>query len=347
LAELWEPAPRTTHTHEHPRIPGYDFFKDVGHWDCKRIKAGESWEFPLMEGPGCVTAMWMTFAGRLHEVMLRRNIPAHRFLWINVYYDGADEPAISTPVGHFFGNGTTRYVHFDSRFVGMTSGGYYCFLPMPFKKSCRVVMENRHKSRHLPLFFGMITYHQLPELPDDMGYLHTQYNARTYKNSKDVSGSQVPNDPHLILSEDRGPGVYVGQNLTIFPTSIKSRFKAPYFLFPYLEGNHKVYVDDEVGEIGPDTVDKPIGAPYGKQSIECTGVEDYFLSGWYYIKGPFGGLYNGCPVRSQLTGAVTQYRFHEYDPYPWNDRIRMTVTHGEFDQVDCKMESLAYYYLKR
>ena len=105
----------TTHTHEHPNIPGYDRFKDVGHWDCKRIKAGESWEFPKMQGPGCVTAIWMTFAGKLIEALLRRNSPEQRYLWINVYYDGEKEPAISCPVGHFFGNGTSRYVHFDSR----------------------------------------------------------------------------------------------------------------------------------------------------------------------------------------------------------------------------------------
>jgi hypothetical protein len=44
--------------------------------------------------------------------------------------------------------------------------------------------------------------------------------------------------------------------------------------------------------------------------------------------------------------VVSQYRFHEADPYPWQDRIRMTMTHGEFDNVDCRMESLAFYYKK-
>jgi hypothetical protein len=155
----------------------------------------------------------------------------------------------------------------------------------------------------------------------------------------------VPDNPHLILEEDSGPGHFAGTTLTIYPNHpIKSRFKGPYFLFPYLEGNLKVYVDDEVGKPGPDVIEKPVGSPYGAECIECTGVEDYFLSGFYYITGPFSALYHGCPVRSKLTGAVNQYRFHEADPYPWNDRIRMSVTHGEFDQVDCRMESLAFYY---
>lgn len=335
----------TTHTHDSVPVAVYKQFKDVGHWDFKRIRAGESWEFPLMEGPGCVTSIWMTVAGRMIEVVRRTRVPAHKYLWINVYYDGEKTPAISAPIGHFFGNGTTKYVHFASKFVGMTSGGYYSFLPMPFEKSCRVVMENRHPKKNIPFFFGAIGYSRMESLPPDTGMLHAQYHASDFVGSKDVKGAIVPDNPHLILEEHNGPGHFAGTTLTIYPNHvIKSRFKGPYFLFPYLEGNLKVYIDDEVGEPGPDVVEKPVGSPYGAESIECTGVEDYFLSGFYYITGPFSAPYHGCPVRSQLTGAVTQYRFHEADPYPWNDRIRITVTHGEFDQVDCRIESLAYYY---
>jgi len=335
----------STHTHDAIPIPAYKSLSRIGHWDFKTIKAGKSWEFPEMKGPGCITSIWMTFMGRLHEIFLRRNVPAQRYLWINVYYDGEDEPAISAPVGHFFGNGTSRYVHFASKFVGMTSGGYYSYLPMPFNKSCRVVMENRHPKRTIPAFFGAITYHQFPEPDPEAGRLHAQYRRNLFTKSADPKGSKVPNDPHVILEENQGPGHFVGATLTFFPTSqLKSRFKPPYFNFPYLEGNLKVYVDDEVKEIGPAAIDKPVGSEQGPQSIECTGVEDYFLSGWYYITGPFGSLYHGCPVRSALTGQVSQYRFHEADPYPWDDLVRITITHGEFDHVDCRMESLAFYY---
>ncbi len=337
----------TTHTHD--PVPGsfYKPLQKIGHWDFKYIRPGATWEFPEMPGPGCVSAIWLTVAGRLHEIFLRRRVPAHRYLWINVYYDGSETPAIQAPIGHFFGNGTSRYVHFSSKFVGMTSGGYHCFLPMPFRQSCRVVMENRHSTRTIPLFFGAVTYHELPELEPDVGYLHVQYRKSTFIGSADLDGTRVPNNPHLILEENTGPGHYAGMTLTIYPTSqFKSRFKLPYFLFPYLEGNLKAYVDDEVGETGLPMIEKPVGAPPGPQSIECTGVEDYFLSGWYYSKGPFASLYHGCPVKSYLTGVVTQYRFHEVDPYPWKDRIRMTMTHGEFDQIDCRMESLAFYYKK-
>jgi hypothetical protein len=206
-------------------------------------------------------------------------------------------------------------------------------------------MENRHPTKDIPFFFGAITYLQTSERDPESGCLHAQHRTSEFRGSGDVKGRTIPNQPHLILDEDSGPGKYVGTTLTIYPTHpLKSRFKGPYFAFPYLEGNLKVYVDGEVGEPGPERIDKPVGAPRGRQSIECTGVEDYFLSGFYYVTGPFGAMYHGCPVRSMWSGVVSQYRFHELDPYPWNERIRMTITHGEFDQVDCKMESLAFYY---
>lgn len=336
----------TTHTHDSVSLPGYGRYKQVGHSDFKRIRAGSAWEFPIMEGPGCVTTIWMTMAGGLIEAFARFRVMAHRWLWINVYYDGEKTPAVCSPIGHFFGQGTSRYVHFASKFVGMTSGGYFFHLPMPFAKSCRVVIENRHRDQDINLFFGAITYLQLPELDPGLGRLHTQYHARDFIGSEEVRGPSIPNDPHLILAGDSGPGHYVGTTLTIYPTHpIRSRINGPYLLFPYLEGNLKVFVDDEVREPGPARIEKPVGSPSGPQSIECTGVEDYFLSGWYYIKGPFAAALHGCPVRSLLTGVVSQYRFHEHDPYPWNHRIRITLTHGEFDQVDCRMESLAFYYL--
>jgi hypothetical protein len=335
----------STHTHDAAPADMFAGLRQIGHADFKSIPANGTWEFPTMTGPGSIASIWLTVAGRLREAVIRRNIPAHRYLWMNIYFDGVETAAVSAPIGHFFGNGTTHYTHFWSKFVGMTSGGYYSYLPMPFAESCRVVMENRHHSKSIPLFYGAIQYYELPQLAPGWGRLHTQYHAKSYLDSGGIHGSLIPNDPHVILEED-GTGKYVGLTMAMFPTHpILSRFKPPYFLFPYLEGNLKVYVDDEVPPPGTaNWLEKPVDAPQGSQSVECTGVEDYFLSGWYYAKGPFAALWHGCPIKSTLSGAVSQYRFHEVDAYPWSRRIRMTLTHGEFDQIDCRIESLAYYY---
>ncbi len=185
----------TTHGHDRPPIPGWRPLRQVGHRDFRTIPAGGRWTFPLMEGPGCVTSLWLTVADAYAQLLVRRRVAAHQHLWILVYYDGEEAPAIEAPIGLFFGNGTPRYVHFSSRFVGMTSGGYYSFLPMPFASSCRVVMENRHPRREIPLFYGAVTYHQLPGLEADVGRLHTQARSRTFTRSGRVEGCRVPHDP--------------------------------------------------------------------------------------------------------------------------------------------------------
>lgn len=263
----------TTHSHERMPHPWYRSLRSIGHSDFQVIPAGGRWAFPPMEGPGAVTAIWMTIAGSGLEALLRWRVPAHRHVWIHVTYDGEETPAISAPLGHFFGNGTTRAVHFDSKFVGATSGGYYCFLPMPFARSCRVEMENRDPRRDISLFFGAITYHQLPELPPGLGSLRAQFRDRSFVDSARIEGTRVPDDPHVILDVSGGPGQYVGMNLTLFPTrTIRSRLVWPYLGFPYLEGNIKVFVDDEVGDPGPPMVDKPVGTPPGPQSIEHSGT---------------------------------------------------------------------------
>ena len=51
-------------------------------------------------------------------------------------------------------------------------------------------------------------------------------------------------------------------------------------------------------------------------------------------------------VRSLWSGEVAQYRFYDVDALTWEKEIQVTLTHGEFDQVDCAMESVAYYYKK-
>jgi hypothetical protein len=102
---------RQVSTHSHDAVPRENFsaFHGVGHWDFKSIPPNASWSFPEMEGPGCITSVWLTMAGRFRDIILRNHVPEHRYLWINVYYDSSDIPAVSAPVGHFFGNGTVRF----------------------------------------------------------------------------------------------------------------------------------------------------------------------------------------------------------------------------------------------
>ena len=101
----------STHTHDAAPADVFASYRQIGHADFKSIPANGSWEFPTMNGPGSIASIWLTVAGRMREAIIRRQIPAQRYLWLNIYYDGSDTAAVSAPIGHFFGNGTTRYTH--------------------------------------------------------------------------------------------------------------------------------------------------------------------------------------------------------------------------------------------
>ena len=221
LQHAWEGArARQVSTHDHGSSPLAIFrsVSRVGHRDYQAIPAGGRWAFPTMDGPGYVACIWMAIAGSAWRSILGGRVSAQRDVWIHVFHDDEDTPAISAPVGLFFGNGTTRRVHYASKYVGMSSGGYYCFLPMPFARSCRVELENRHPTRDVELLFGAVTYTQLEALPPGVGRLCTSHQERSFEGSGSVRGSSISDDPHVVLDVQGGPGRFVGLSLAIRPT---------------------------------------------------------------------------------------------------------------------------------
>ena len=94
-------------------------------------------------GAGCIGRIWMTFGTS------DLNPTNH----IRFYFDEDTEPRIDISLEDFF-DGTSD--PFLSPLVGnrlVSSGGYYCYLPFPFARRCRVVMSAQ------PYFYN-ITYHR-------------------------------------------------------------------------------------------------------------------------------------------------------------------------------------------
>ena len=64
-------------------------------------------------------------------------------------------------------------------------------------------------------------------------------------------------------------------------------------------------------------VDAGDGAP----NIVGTGLEDYFLGGWYFREGPFVGPFHGLISKDALNASVAMYRVHEADAIRFNQRL--------------------------
>src|ERR1700761_8054327 len=95
------------------------------------IKAGETYTIAEIEGPGSVQHIWMTPTGNWRYSILR-------FFW-----DGESTPSVEVPVGDFFGMGWGQYSSLQSLAVCVNPGSAFnCYWPMPFRKKCKITMEN-------------------------------------------------------------------------------------------------------------------------------------------------------------------------------------------------------------
>ena len=150
---------------------------------------------------------------------------------LRIYWDRDPKPAIECPLGEFFGTGFgDRLPGRDRKSVamkyaavpfGMTDGFYYFRLPMPFRKSARITIENG-TGRELDL--GWAVDLKKGRVPQDAAYLHVQWRNHTTK-----AGQYVP------ILETTGRGHYVGTVLSM---------QSPHWL-TYLEGDEQFYVDSE------------------------------------------------------------------------------------------------------
>nr|MDO8132919.1 DUF2961 domain-containing protein [Candidatus Njordarchaeum guaymaensis] len=223
------------------------------------------------------------------------------------------------PFGAFYGLDWDKYRHWQSEFLGMTSGGYYSCFPMPFKESAKVTFINK-SNQALPAVYGAITYQVLEKWDDNLAYFHVKYNP---------SERTLIGKPYELL-EAKGNGHYVGCAINMKCLEPVKLFGEPTML-GFLEGNLKIFVDDD---------------KEGEPSLEYTGTEDYFMSGWYFNKGPSSAPRHGLILKDEEAGLIAAYRFHDVDAVPFKKQMRVILHHGEFDEVKTEYSSTVYYYMK-
>ena len=152
-----------------------------------RIKAGETFTMAEITGPGAIQHIWMTPTGNW------------RFSIIRFYWDDETEPSIECPVGDFFGMGWGSYSQLSSMAICVNPGSAFnCYWVMPFRKKCRITMENINDSDPMVLYY-QVDY-TLTEVPSDAAYFHAQF-RRSNPNESSL---------HTIADGIKGKGQYVG-----------------------------------------------------------------------------------------------------------------------------------------
>jgi len=279
------------------QISSYD--RTGGNADFVPIPPGGTARLADIQGPGVIVQFWVTI-GAKDPYFLRR-------ILLRMYWDGEDNPSVETPIGDFFGTGF-QYKHFVTPFIGMSSGGYYSYFPMPFRKSARVEVVNQ-TGQSVNSFYYHIDYQKLETpLESDVAYFHSQWRREIRTTEKS----------NYVVLDAEGEGHFVGLNMSMqgYDGGLQ-----------YLEGDEMVYVD---GETQP--------------SLYGTGTEDYFTSGWYFNKGEFAAPYHGVILKDDSLGRIAAYRFHAQDAIPFKKSLRFTIEHGHANAEAADYSSTAYWY---
>lgn len=255
-------------------------FDPESNLDAYAFKPGQRRVVADLEGPGEIRHLWMTIASR------DRRYP--RTLVLRIYYDDAQHSSVETPVGDFFGAGNGMRANVTSQPVEVSSYGrsLNCYWRMPFKKRCRVELDNQGTESMTVYFHG--DWMKLPSLDDNVRYFHARY--RQDYSVKPFSGYTV--------FEGEGEGHYVG---TVFSSqnNIGSWFG---------EADDRFYIDGE---------EEP--------SIIGTGTEDYFNDAWNLRVTHHQRVGTTiCEPRTDEC-RITSYRWHIDDPIPFQKSLKFEL----------------------
>jgi hypothetical protein len=259
------------------------------------IKAGQTFTVAEIGGSGSIQHIWMTPTGNWRYSILR------------MYWDDETTPSVEAPVGDFFGMGWGRYAPLQSLAVCVNPGSAFnCYWPMPFRKKCRITLENIDTK-------DMVLYYQidyiLTDIPADAAYFHSQFrrvNPLPYKQNI------------TLLDSVKGKGQYVG---TYLAWGVQNNGW-------WGEGEIKFFMDGDT--------DYP--------TICGTGTEDYFCGSYDFdtqtkneagvkeshyteFTSPYSGL--AQVIRGDGHYDVAQrfglYRWHITDPIRFEKNLKVTI----------------------
>lgn len=127
----------------------------------------------------------------------------------------------------------------------------------------------------------------------------------------------------MLVLEAEGRGHFVGCVVSA------QAFEKNYLSF--LEAPEHISVDDD----------------WESPRIVGTGLEDYFLGGWYFREGEFAGELHGVPSKDSLNASIAMYRVHEADAIHFERRLKFQFV-NPWDPERLKpfvYSSVAFHYL--
>lgn len=251
-----------------------------------QIKPGQTFTLAEIEGPGAIQHIWMTPTGNW------------RFSILRIYWDDESEPSVECPVGDFFGQGWNIYSQLTSLPVCVNPGSAFnCYWPMPFRKKCRITMENINDKDAMTVYY-QIDY-TLTEVPSDAAYFHAQFRR----------SNPVETSIYTVVDGIKGKGQFVGLYMAWGANNNGW----------WGEGEIKFYMDGDT--------EFP--------TICGTGTEDYFCGSYNFDREgkykefctPYAGLHQVIRPGGdyKVTMRFGLYRWHIMDPVRFEKDLKITI----------------------
>jgi hypothetical protein len=259
------------------------------------IKAKTVYTVAEIEGPGAVQHIWMTPTGNWRYSILR------------FYWDNETMPSVEVPVGDFFGMGWGQYAPIQSLAVCVNPGSAFnCYWPMPFRKKCKITMENID-DRDMVLYY-QVDY-TLTEIPNDAAYFHAQFRR--------VNPLPLKTD-YVLVDSIKGKGQYVG---TYMAWGVHNNGW-------WGEGEIKFFMDGDTEYptiCGTGTEDYFCGSyDFDTRKKNSAGVEEV---NYTEFSTPYTGLHQ--VIKGDGHYSIAQrfglYRWHITDPIRFEKNLKVTI----------------------
>lgn len=255
------------------------------------LEPGETKTLLDVQESGTITRLWLTVSDRSPEML--------RSLRLEMFWEEALQPAVSVPLGDFFGVGLGRKTAFECALFSDPEGrSFNCFIPMPFRRAAKITLTNDSDKRLPHLFYDIDLLVGVPHTPETL-YFHTHWHR--------VSPNALGED-FVILPQVGGSGRFLGCNLGIITDP---RYSGTW----WGEGEVKVWIGDD---------ENP--------TLCGTGTEDYIGTGWG--QGAYAHRTQGCLIADKASRHWAFYRYHLDDPVYFDGGCRVTIqTIGGIDKA--------------
>jgi hypothetical protein len=274
------------------------------------IKPGQTFTMAEMSGPGAIQHIWMTPTG------------VWRYSILRIYWDDEKEPSVECPVGDFFCQGWNEYAQVNSLPIAVNPGSAFnSYWMMPFRKKCRITMENINTE---PMNLYYQVDYTLTDVPSDAAYFHAQFHRANPDTSSD----------YVLLDNVKGKGQYIGTYIAWGANNNGW----------WGEGEIKFFMDGDTQF----------------PTICGTGTEDYFCGSYNFDRGgkynvfctPYSGL---CQVIRPEGDYHTRqrfgmYRWHIMDPIRFDKSLKVTIQDlgwregGRYLKQQSDLASVVYWY---